>query len=359
MRFRFVLLISALVISLGLNIWYFFAAKETPRQTTKSATASQPNRASASSSNGPTASSDTAPTDIYAHNLMLRKGPDFRIYVRWLRGQMTRSRPDVNPSFDNPDSFFLDVKTGVIRANIGDIAHLLNTSAMNSPLKNIKLSGNGDHITLDGTLHKVIPLPIEINGTIHAVPPSRIQLHVDKLSVLKIPVKGLLGKFHIDIADLFQAKGVPGIQVTGNDIFFDTLKMLPPPHIRGELTKIHIVNPDLEEVYGNAKQEVEHVEQWRNFLRFHNGTIDFGKLTMHQVDIMMIDISNDPWFDLDLANYQTQLVNGYTHITPQAGLQIFMPDLDELPKKKTATQKIGIQWFKNRNKPAPPSVKSK
>jgi hypothetical protein len=358
MRSRLVLLISLLALSLVFNVWHFVAARHALPSATAAVTASQPEHASESSSNASSASSDTAPTDIYAHDLMLRKGPDFRIYVRWLRGQMTRSRADVNPSFDNPDSFFLDVKTGVIRANVGDIAHLLNASATNSPLKNIRLSGNGEQIKLQGTLHKVIPVPIEIDGTIRAVPSNRIQLHVDKLSVLKIPVKGLLGKFNVNVADLFQAKGVPGIQVTGNDIFFDTLAMLPPPHIRGQLTTVRIANPDLEEVYGNAEKEVQHVEQWRNFLRFHNGTIDFGKLTMHQVDIMMIDISNDVWFDLDLANYQAQLVNGYTHITPEAGLQIFMPDLSKVPTTK-ATQNINIQWFKNRNKPAPASVKSR
>ena len=70
----------------------------------------------------------------------------------------------------------------------------------------------------------------------------------------------------------------------------------------------------------------------RNFLRLNDGTIDFGKLTMHHVDLIMVDLSNDAWFDLDLNNYQNQLVNGYTRMTPQAGLQIFMPDLDTLPK---------------------------
>jgi hypothetical protein len=44
--------------------------------------------------------SESAPTTIYAHNLMLRKGPDFRIYVRWLRGNMVRIRHDVNPTTD-------------------------------------------------------------------------------------------------------------------------------------------------------------------------------------------------------------------------------------------------------------------
>ena len=49
-----------------------------------------------------------------------------------------------------------------------------------------------------------------------------------------------------------------------------------------------------------------HVEQWRNSLRLSDGTIDFGKLTMHHVDITMVDLSNDPWFDLDVNNYQNQ-----------------------------------------------------
>jgi hypothetical protein len=100
---------------------------------------------------------------------------------------------------------------------------------------------------------------------------------------------------------------------------------------------------------------VERVEQWRNFLRLSGGTIDFGKLTMHQVDLIMIDISKDPWFDLDLANYQEQLVNGYTRMTPQAGLQIFMPDRREIKHN----QSVSIEWYKNRNTPPPSNIRSK
>jgi hypothetical protein len=305
-------------------------------------------------------SSESAPTTVYAHNLMLRKGPNFRIYVRWLRGQMIRTHPNVNPSFDDPESFLLDVKTGVIRANIGDISNFLNASAVaHSPVKDITLSGDGTQVKLRGTLHKIISLPVELIGTIAAVPDNRIQMHVTKLSVLKIPLKGLLGGFHIDISDLFHAHGIPGIQVSGSDIFFDTQKLLPPPHIRGHLTSVSVVNPDLEEIYGNAKDAVTHDEQWRNFLQLSDGTIDFGRLTMQPVDLIMIDISNDAWFDLDLAHYQEQLVNGYTRMTPQAGLQIFMPDLDELRRQNKAPQNISIEWLKNRNIPPPPDVTSK
>jgi hypothetical protein len=354
-RFAFALAIAAFVISVSLNFWYFRLSRHpggSHASTNPDAVASEAPRPSRDADPAPS----PAPTKVYAHNLMLRKGPNFRIYVRWLRGQMTRTHRNVNPSFDDPDSFFLDIKTGVLRANIGDIAHFLNASGMsNSPLKNIALSGNGDQIKLTGTLHKVVPLPIELAGTIAALADNRIQVHVTKLKVLKIPVKALLGSFNVTVSDLFHPEGIAGVQVAGNDIFFDTQTLLPPPHIRGRLTKVRVVNPDLEEVYGNAENDVSRVEQWRNFLRLRDGTLDFGKLTMRHVDLVMVDISKDAWFDLDLTHYQDQLVNGYTRMTPQAGLQIFMPDLDTLPHNK-ANQNISIEWMKNRNLPPPPDV---
>jgi hypothetical protein len=291
---------------------------------------------------------------------MLRKGPDFRIYVRWLRGQMVRTRRDSNPTFDDPDSFFLNIKTGVIRANIGDIGNFLNAGGVaNSPLRNITLLADGDQIKLKGTLHKVISLPIELLGSVAATPDNRIQLHVTKLNVLKIPFKGLLGGLHITVADLFHPQGIPGIQVYDNDVFFDTLKILPPPHIHGQLTKVRVVTPDIEEIYGDAQDALTRVEQWRNFLRLSDGTIDFGKLTMHHVDLVMVDLSNAPWFDLDLNHYQDQMVNGYTRMTPEAGLQIFMPNLDELRHNNRAKQNVSMEWLKHRNLPPPPDVTSK
>jgi hypothetical protein len=353
-------LISILIVSLTLVVWDLKSTKRADEDS--ASTVPAPSGAAAgifSAADGAGTSSTTAPTTISAHNLLLRKGPNFRVYVPWLRGQMVRTRRDVNPSFDDPESFFLDVKTGVIHANVGDISNYLNTSGIeNSPLKNITLSGDGDQVKLHGTLHKIIPLPIELIGTIAAIPDNRIQLHVMKLSVLKIPLKGLLGTFHITVSDLFHPNGVPGVQVSDNDIVFDTQKILPAPHIHGQLTSVRIVNPDLEEIYGNAQNAVTNVKQWRNFLQLSDGTIDFGKLTMRHVDLMMIDISNDAWFDLDLTHYQEQLVNGYTRITPQAGVLIFMPDVDDLPPSKP-NQNISMEWLKHRNIPPPPDVVSK
>jgi hypothetical protein len=351
MRVRLAVLILFSVLLLGFAIWHFRSRVESPAALSG---------ASSISPSGVTASNapEAAATTVYAHNLMLRKGPNFRIYVRWLLGNMVRTRRDMNPTFDDPDSFILQIKTGIVRANIGDIGNFLNAGVTDSPLKDIKLLADGDQIKLTGTLHKFISMPVELHGSVAATSDNRIQVHVTKLSVLKIPLRGLLGGLNIGVSDLFHPRGIPGVEVSGNDIFFDTLKLLPPPHIHGQLSQVRVVSPDIEEVFGNAEEAVTKVEQWRNFLRLNDGTIDFGKLTMHHVDLIMVDISNDAWFDLDLNNYQAQLVNGYTRMTPQAGLQIFMPDLENLPKN-TSGQDISMEWMKHRNLPPPPGLTSK
>jgi hypothetical protein len=365
MRARGLVLISVAVILLILFAFYLQRAKHAPESASTTSSPShgtapsQGAAATSSAGQGLRHSSDAGATRVYAHNLLLRKGPVFRVYIRWLRGKMTRSRQNINPSFDDPDSFTLNLDAGVLRANIGDISNYLNDAAgANSPLKHITLSGNGNQIKLTGTLRKIIPLPIELIGTIAALPDSRIQVNVTKINVLKIPFKALLGGIHVSLSDLFHPKAIAGIEVSGNTIFLDPQKLLPPPHIRGQLTAVRVVNPDLEEVYGDARDDLTRVEQWRNFLRLRDGTLDFGKLTMHDVDLIMVDLSDDAWFDLDLAHYQEQIVNGYTRMTPQAGLQIFMPDLDKLPRKK-ANQSISLQWLKNRNATPPPEVTSR
>jgi hypothetical protein len=354
MRARLAVLVSVCILLLVVSVvWHLRSTRLASQPAAPASTGTSPSGATIA------ATPESAPTAVYVHNLMLRKGPDFRIYVPWLRGNMVRTRRDVNPTFDDPESFFLEIKTGVIRANIGDIGNFLNVGGVaDSPLRNITLLADDDHIKLKGTLHKLISMPVELLGSVAATPDNRIQVHVTKLSILKIPLKGLLGGFQISVSDLFHPKGIPGIEVSGNDIFFDTLKLLPPPHIHGQLTKVRVVTPDIEEVYGNAEEAVTRVEQWRNFLRLNDGTIDFGKLTMHHADLTMVDLSNDAWFDLDLNNYQNQLVNGYTRMTPEAGLQIFMPDLDNLPKNK-GSQNISMEWLKHRNLPPPPDVTSK
>jgi hypothetical protein len=107
---------------------------------------------------------------------------------------------------------------------------------------------------LSGTLHKLlIPLPVEIVGTVSPASNGRVHVKVEKINVLKLPVKGLLGGLKIDIGDIMGAEPVPGVEIQGNDLYLDTSKLLPPPHIRGQITLIAIQQPDVVATLHDAR----------------------------------------------------------------------------------------------------------
>ncbi len=271
---------------------------------------------------------------------------------------MDRTRASVEPSFDRPDSFVLAIQKGVIHVNLGDIGNFLTDGGF--PLKNAQVRGEGIQLKVTGTVHKLgfLALPVEILSTVSATADGRIHLHVDKVNVLKIPIKAVLGGLHMQIGDIAGSSARPGVQMSGNDLFLNTTQLLPPPHIRGLLTGVTVAQPDLVLVYGNANDNEAALAEWHNFLRFEGGTLDFGKLSMHPVDLTLIDASSEPWFDLDLVNYQAQLVNGFSRMTANQGLEVFMPDVGESSPKE-GPKSVTMEWLQNRSKGLPPEVKFK
>jgi hypothetical protein len=288
------------------------------------------------------------PTLLRAHNLELRKGPHFRVYVRWIRGQMLSTRKGQHASLDAPESFLLDIEKGVINAKYSDIADFLNSGQVkDAPLTGISIENHDGQLQIKGIAHKGLPLPVRLDGTLTPMPDGRLKYHLVKLNVLKVPMKGLLGMFHIELSDLMPHPGTPGMEIAGNDVYLDTQRILPPPHIHGRISSVTASGSDLTVIYGNAKNDEEKLAQWHNFLRLTGGTLDFSKLTMRKADLTMIDASQDPWFDLDLANYQEQLVYGITRITRDEGVEMYMPDLNRLPAS-ASTKGVSVDWLKNK-----------
>lgn len=315
--------------------------------------AHNPDPATASGNDGRSPSAQPCGTNVEMHNVVLREESGLKIHVRWLRGMMYPTRTGVNPSFDDLGSFALDIQDGVLRIRIADLSDRLSSDVLKgSRLKKAFLSGYGRQIKLKAKLSKGVPLPIEMIGDVSASADGRIRIHVAKLDVLKIPIKGLFKTFDIKARELLDPKGTNGVQVAGDDIYVDSERILPRPQKHGKLTDVHITGGDLIEVYGSAQPEVTQVEKWRNYISLRGGTVDFGKLTMHDTDLMMIDVSQDAWFELDTAHYYAQMVNGFMRMTPQAGLQVFMPDVG-----KVSHRDLSLQWLKNRHGPLPPDLK--
>ena len=115
--------------------------------------------------------------------------------------------------------------------------------------------------------------------------------------------------------------------------------VLPPPEMRGRVARASIVGNRLVQVFdaGNdraAKRLTLPAPTARNYIYFNGGTITFGKLTMRDADLQLID--NDPRdpFDFYPARYHAQLVAGYSKTTPALGLKTYMPDYDDLRRRR-------------------------
>ena len=296
------------------------------------------------------------PTKVEMRNVILREDGGVSLRVQRLRGRLYPTRLHETPSFDDRTSFFVQIDAGVVSANLPELAKLLNKEGLTgSALRNVSLRSEGNRLKVRGTLHKGISFPVEMTAELGVSEDGRIRLHASKLRVLKMPVGGLLKTFHITVDDLVTSNSAKGLEIVGNNIYINQEKLLPPPQKRGKLVGVHLsASGDVVEIYGKTKPEFQQTGTWRNFISMQGGTFNFGRLTMHRVDLVMIDLANDRWFDFDVARYQEQLVNGYTHLTPDAGLQVFMPDISQIPKT-AVNQGIFARWMQNRYLPSPSS----
>jgi hypothetical protein len=265
---------------------------------------------------------------------------------------MLPTRTGVVPSLDDESSFIFQIDRGLIHANLGDIANYLNSAmAARSPLKEMKLTGDGQQIRLSGIMHKLlIPLPVEVLGTIAPAPGGRIHVSISKINVLKMPVRGLLKGLKVEVDDIVGKEPVDGVEVRDNDIYLNTTVLLPPPHIRGQISAIELHAPDVVVTYGSTSPEDDQqLARWHNFLRLRGGSVRLGKLTMDDADLTLVDASGDRWFDLDLANYNDQLVRGFSRMTPDRGLEMFMPGVGRaLPPGS-----ISLDTLRDKTKPLP------
>ena len=144
--------------------------------------------------------------------------------------------------------------------------------------------------------------------------------------------------FGVKIADLINTRKVKGVSADKDDLILDQEQILPPPQIRGKLSSITVQNGQITQVFGSGKASL-HFSGARNFMAYRGAVLRFGKLTMNDTDLVLIDEDARDPFDFYLDHYREQLVAGYTKTTPQFGLRVYMVDFNKLNKPKTQARR--------------------
>jgi hypothetical protein len=265
------------------------------------------------------------------------------VHIVSLDGKLT-PKPEQIPVFDDKTSFGLDVDSAAIILNMTALTNDLNDYVFakpEAPVKKLSASTQGDQLVMKGLLVSKGGIPFETSGTMSVTPDGMIRVHTTKVKALKLPVKGLMDMLGLDTQKMLSTKQVEGVTVDKDDLILDPEKILPPPQLRGRLTSLQIVNGEIHLTFGpeNGKAAAEPVKEScgaKNYLHFRGGLVRFGKLTMSDTDLELMDVTPADPFDFSIDHYNEQLVAGYSKMTQAGGLCVHMPDYNKLKQPASA-----------------------
>lgn len=288
--------------------------------------------------------SANSPVRVEIKNVDFHFTDDIVVHIASLEGNLV-SKPGMIPVFDDKRSFAVDASSASVtisaRALANDLNHFVFAKP-DSPLKNLSVATNGNELVIRGRLAAKGELPFESDGIPVVTPDGMIRIHAVKMKAVHVPVKRLMDSLGLHTSSLLNTKNVDGVTVDHDDLIFDLSKILPPPSIHGQLTSVEVRGNALALEFsspGREQADAAPISQGcrgRNFLAFRGGTIRFGKLTMTDADLELLDSTPDDPFDFSIDRYQEQLTSGFSKTMDNGGLCVHMPDLDKIETNTTA-----------------------
>jgi len=256
------------------------------------------------------------------------------VHIVELQGTLTPTKPGTTVVFDDKNSFLLNVTSAEIGISCGAMAQIMNDhvfAASDAPIKNVAITSKGDQLVIKGKLHNHGGLPFEIQGALTPEPDGRIRFHAQHVKAAHLPMKGLLDLLGLDISKLISTKKVQGLSADKDDLILNPEEIFPPPHIRGQVTRVRVAGNEIVQVFGTPLGDSFAAKLRGNYMAYRNNNLQFGKLTMHQADLTLIDMDPQDPFDFFLDRYVDQLAAGYTKTTLEFGLRVYTRDYNKLP----------------------------
>ncbi len=260
------------------------------------------------------------------------------VHIVHLEGELVPTVSGGMPIFDDAKSFNLAVRSAEISITLDALADTLNQfafAASDSPIKSVRFSTVGNKIKIQGRLHSKGDLPFETEGSLLVTPEGDIRVHSDKVKAAHLPVKGIMDLLGETVAKLIDTRKVRGVRAEKDDLILSPAELFPPPHIQGRLTSIAIRGNEIVQQYGKPSTKMNSMKISGNYMAYRGEHLRFGKLTMSDTDLTLIDLDPQDPLDFYLDHYQDQLVAGYTKSTPNYGLRAYFRDYNKLtPKQK-------------------------
>jgi hypothetical protein len=272
---------------------------------------------------------------VEMHNVNYHYDASLEIHIRHLQGRLAPSRRGTPPTFDDKHSFSVLIDSAEIATSAGALTALMNQYVFGyagAPLKKLDVTTDGARLKIAGIVHKGVDVPFEMRAEPAATEDGKIRLHPIGFRVIHLPVEKVMHAVGLHIQDVIKPAGSSGVTVQKDDLILDTSRMLPSPVMKGHVSAVRIDGDRMVEIFGTPPPAAAHS---RNYMNFSGGIIRFGKLTMRDADLSLIDAAPQDPFEFSLDRYKDQLVAGYSKTTPSFGLDVFMPDVTKLNRQES------------------------
>jgi hypothetical protein len=272
-------------------------------------------------------------------NVHLRVADNAVVGVRELRGEVIPSARGGSALLDSTRSFSIRITSGTVALASADLGVILNRFVFGykgSPLRNLRVRTSGDQLVQTGIMRKGVDLKFEITSTLTLTDSGLIRLRPTKVRVLGVNGQALLHALGLKLDDMLDLSGSAAARVKGDDIYLDPTKILPPPAISGRLASVRVDGDALVQEFVRLPDDSVFSGYARadsaapNYLFFRGGRLRFGRLEMRDTELQILDLDPSDPFDLYLAEYNKQLVAGYSRNRTNLSLQAFFPDYADL-----------------------------
>jgi hypothetical protein len=260
--------------------------------------------------------------------------------IEYLRGELQPTSPDHAPYFDDKNSFRLNIDTARIAVTPASLGNLLNHFTFaypGSPLKNLTITIEKGQLRQRGTMRGI---SFNMLGDVTLNPAGELRIHPTSMKAVGIGVGGLMKFLGLHLEKLIKLRGDRGVRIEKDDFYLSPAKLLPPPTVQGRVGKVEVNDSEVVQVFEptsgkKAEPLIIPDPKAENYMFYRGGTLRFGKLTMHDTDLLIRDAEPQDPFDFFLEQYNAQLVAGYSRNTPDHGLIVVMQDWKRTPELKT------------------------
>jgi hypothetical protein len=276
--------------------------------------------------------------DVDMRNVDLHITPHIDLHVRHLRGRFVAAGTRSAPYLDDPSSYIVAVDTGEVAVDLASLNAIVNRALerAHSNVRRVEISiDDKGQLRQKGVVKKGINVPFEMKASVGVTPDGQIRLHAESMKGFGVPVNPLLKVLRLQTDDLMRVDPGHGIRVEGNDLLLDVSELLPPPGFHGQLTSVRVDRDALVQVFGTGTpRPISPAATAKNHIYWRGGQLAFGKLTMTDTDLELVDDDLRDVFDFSVDHWNEQLVAGYSKTTGDRGLRAHMPDYNDLDRKR-------------------------